>query len=64
MSRERADVHAAGVLPVIRDLQQRGVTSLSGLAQELNRRAVLTPREGAWTTTAVRRVLSRGQRER
>lgn len=57
--RVQAANRAAGqVAPVIRELEGAGL-SLNAIAAELNRRGVSTPRGGAWTATAVRRVLAR-----
>lgn len=57
--RGRADAHAAQVGPVIAALHAEGVTSAKAVARCLNDRGVLAPRGGAWTATAVQRVLAR-----
>ncbi len=57
---EWADRFAADVLPVIEDIRAGGVTSLNGVAGELNRRGVGTPRGGRWAAMTVRRVVERG----
>ncbi len=57
---ERADRFAADVLPVIEDIRAGGITSLNGVAEELNRRGVSTPRGGRWAAMTVRRVVERG----
>jgi DNA invertase Pin-like site-specific DNA recombinase len=50
--------NAERVLPTIRELQAGGVTSLSGLARELNSRGVPTARgTGQWQAMQVQRVL-------
>ena len=56
---ERADRFAADVLPIIEDIWAGGVTSLNGVAEELNRRGVGTPRGGRWKAMTVRRVVER-----
>ena len=56
---ERADGFAADVMPVIEDIRAGGVTSLNGVAAELNRRGVGTPRGGRWRAMTVRRVVER-----
>src|SRR3954452_7163685 len=58
MARERA----GQVLPMIRELQAAGITSLAGIARELSKRGVPTPRgAGTWQAVQVARVLaSRG----
>jgi hypothetical protein len=54
-----ADQKAANVLPVIREVQGAGVTTLQGIADALTARGVKTPKGATWTATAVRRVLAR-----
>jgi DNA invertase Pin-like site-specific DNA recombinase len=57
--RASADRHAAQVLPVIGAIRDDGVTSLLGIAAELNRRGILTARGGQWYATTVRNLLER-----
>ena len=55
----QADAFARDVAPIVAELQAAGL-SLRGIAAELERRAVRTPRGGAtWTPAGVQRVLSR-----
>jgi DNA invertase Pin-like site-specific DNA recombinase len=54
----KADHQAHAMLPVIRRIQQE-VGSLNGVAVRLNELGHTTPRGGAWTATAVKRVLAR-----
>ena len=54
-----ANRHAAQVLPVIGAIRDDGVTSLLGIAAELNRRGILTARGGQWYATTVRNLLER-----
>jgi DNA invertase Pin-like site-specific DNA recombinase len=56
--RKAADHAAHRVLPVIETLKAEGL-SLHGIAAEMGRRGIATPRGGAWTATAVRRALQR-----
>ena len=49
-----ADQFAANVLPVIREIQARGVTSHNAIAAKLNERGVKTARGGRWTRCAGR----------
>ena len=59
VARERA----AQVLPVIREIQAGGTASLSGIARELTRRGVPTPRgAGVWQAVQVARVLRTADR--
>jgi DNA invertase Pin-like site-specific DNA recombinase len=57
--RAAADHHAANVLPVIRDIQRSGATSLHAIADALNARGITTPRGGAWYAKSVSNVLAR-----
>jgi DNA invertase Pin-like site-specific DNA recombinase len=54
----KADHQARAMLPVIKRIQQE-VGSLNGVAARLNDLGHTTPRGGAWTATAVKRVLAR-----
>lgn len=59
----KADRFAANVVPIIRDLQQRGsVTTLVGIADALNARGIRTARNAQWYPTTVRNVLTRAER--
>jgi DNA invertase Pin-like site-specific DNA recombinase len=54
-----ANRFAAELRNTIVNLQNDGVTSNTALAAALNTLGVATPRQGAWTATAVRRTLAR-----
>lgn len=55
---ERARERAADLQPLIRDLREGGVASLSGIARILNEQGIPTARSGKyWTATQVARVL-------
>jgi DNA invertase Pin-like site-specific DNA recombinase len=54
-----ADRHAANVLPLIRDIQRAGATSLHAVADALNARGISTARGGQWYAATVRNVLAR-----
>ena len=54
-----ADRHAANVLPVIREIQRTGTTSLHQIANALNARGISTPRGGQWYAKSVSNVLAR-----
>jgi DNA invertase Pin-like site-specific DNA recombinase len=54
-----ADRHAANVLPVIRAIQQSGMTTLRDGANALNARGVQTARGGEWHATTVKNVVDR-----
>jgi Recombinase len=47
------------VLPIIREAQKAGATSLRAIADTLNARGVLTARGGAWYPTSVKNILDR-----
>jgi DNA invertase Pin-like site-specific DNA recombinase len=57
--RERADIFAANVLPVIRQVQAAGILTLGGIAEALNARGIRTARGGAWYAATVRNVMAR-----
>jgi DNA invertase Pin-like site-specific DNA recombinase len=57
--KERSIGFVSNTLPLIKELQATGCTTLQGVAEALNARGVKTPRKGLWTATAVRRVLIR-----
>jgi hypothetical protein len=54
-----ADYRAASYEDTIGSLQARGVTSLSGLASELNAMGVLTPRGCRFYPATVKNMLAR-----
>jgi DNA invertase Pin-like site-specific DNA recombinase len=58
--KEKADKYAANVRPIIEKIRASGVTTLAGIAEELNTRNVKTARDGRWQATTVHRVLARG----
>lgn len=57
--RARADGLAANVLPIIREIQAAGITTLAGIAHALNVRGIPTARGGEWHPASVRRMLAR-----
>jgi DNA invertase Pin-like site-specific DNA recombinase len=60
-SKANADQHAANVLPIIREVQKSGATTLRDIAQALNARGVHTARGGQWYATSVKNVLERAE---
>jgi hypothetical protein len=46
---------------VIEEIMAAGVTTLRGIAAELNARGELTPRGGQWSAVQVQRVISQKQ---
>jgi DNA invertase Pin-like site-specific DNA recombinase len=57
--RRGAEQRAANVLPIIRDIQAAGVSTLRGIVDALNARGVATPNGARWHVTSLRRVLAR-----
>lgn len=57
--RAAADSHAAGLKPIINELATAGISSLSAIALELNKRGVLTPRGRTWHRSSVANLLDR-----
>lgn len=56
---EQADARARDLAPIIEDIRAGGVTSLNGIAKELNERGINTPRGGKWAAISVRNILQR-----
>jgi DNA invertase Pin-like site-specific DNA recombinase len=54
-----ADRFAANVLPIIREAQKAGATSLREIAAALNARGVATARGGQWHAKSVANILER-----
>jgi DNA invertase Pin-like site-specific DNA recombinase len=50
---------AANVLPIIREIQRSGATSLHQIADALNARGISTSRGGQWYAKSVSNVLAR-----
>ena len=57
--REAADGHAQNVLPIVRQLQATGLTTLREIAAALNARGVRTARGGDWHASSVSNLLAR-----
>lgn len=55
----KADAFAASVLPLVEKIKAGGVTSLAGIATELNARNVRTARGGEWMPQTVKNLLAR-----
>ena len=51
--REKARQRAADLLPVVEEIRARGVVTLEGIADELNRKGILAPRGGRWVAMQV-----------
>ena len=58
----RADRHALDMLPIVDDIRTAGITTLEGIAAELNSRGILTARKRKWYATTVRNLLARSGR--
>ena len=54
-----ADKRATMLKPILEDIQSGGITSVRGMAEELNARGILTARGGDWHPTSVVRLLDR-----
>jgi hypothetical protein len=50
---------ADGGQALVEDIHGQGITSVPKMADELNRRGILTPRSGEWQPTTVVRLLTR-----
>ncbi len=58
-TRRQADAFAAGVRPIISEIQRSGAATYTAVAEALNARGIQTARGGAWHATTVRNVLQR-----
>jgi DNA invertase Pin-like site-specific DNA recombinase len=58
-NRATAQAFAANLMPLIREIQASGASSLQAIAVELTRRGVHTARGGAWNASRVRSLLAR-----
>jgi DNA invertase Pin-like site-specific DNA recombinase len=56
-----ARAHVAQIMPVIEAVRAEGMTSLHAIADELNRRGILTRRNGRWYPTTVRNLLIKNE---
>jgi DNA invertase Pin-like site-specific DNA recombinase len=54
-----ADRYAANILPIIREAQRAGATTLRQIAEALNARGVATARGGQWHPKSVANILER-----
>ena len=54
-----ADKHAANILPIIKEAQRAGATTLRQIAEALNARGVATARGGQWHAMSVKNMLDR-----
>lgn len=54
-----ADAFARNNLPVIESIKRQGITTMTGIAAELNNRSVQTARGGRWEAMQVSRILKR-----
>lgn len=61
-NKAKADRHAQDVLPIVDDIRAAGISTLQGVAAELNERGILTARSGQWYPTTVRNLLARSGR--
>jgi DNA invertase Pin-like site-specific DNA recombinase len=58
-NRAQANTFARKLRPALRELRAAGVTTVRGVAEELNRRGIATPRGGQWHPTSAARLLAR-----
>ena len=59
VTRTMADQFAANVLPVVKEIEAAGITTLKGIAAAMNARGIRTARGGQWHPTTVRNLLTR-----
>ena len=58
-----ADLFAENTLPIIREVQAAGITTLQGIAEALNARGVHTARGKKWFPATVKNILARQTRQ-
>ena len=58
-NKANADRFAANIIPIIREIQASGVTTLRGVARALNARGVPSARGAPWSEVAVTNILKR-----
>jgi hypothetical protein len=58
-SKATSAARTAKIMPVIREIQASGVTSLNGIATELNKRGLTAPAGGPWCASQIKRTLAR-----
>ena len=58
-NKANADRFAANIIPIIREIQASGVTTLRGVARALNARGVPSARGVPWSPVAVSNILKR-----
>ena len=61
-NRAAADQFAANVLPIVREIQAAGRTTLREIAESLDARGVRTARGGRWGASTVRNLLMRASK--
>ena len=54
-----AAAFAANVMPIVRSIQQSGISSFGGIAEALNERRIPTARGGRWHVSTVMNLLNR-----
>jgi len=60
-NKKAADKFAKKTRRVVKEIEANGITSVRGIAAELNGRGILTPRGGQWHPTSTARLLKRLQ---
>jgi hypothetical protein len=59
----KADRFAANVLPIIREVQKAGASTLRQIAEALNARGIPTARGGQWYAQSIAHILDGLERE-
>jgi len=60
--KQNADDFAAHKIKLIDSIKENGITTYKGIARELNRRKIRTPRNGVWHPSSVSKLMKRIQR--
>lgn len=56
---QEAQERAKDLAPVVQAIKAAGIATLAGIAEELNRRQIHTPRGGQWHASSVRNLIAR-----
>lgn len=59
--RDKANKDAEALRAILDEIRTMGITSSNGIAEELNRRHIATPRGGRWHPSSVKRLIERVQ---
>jgi hypothetical protein len=59
---DRANIKAIELAPIIMEIRAGGVSTMNGIARELNKRGIATNRWGKWEVKTVKKMIARFER--